>query len=285
MRTTIRQIEKLSITLVICLLITIKVFSQVAKTTKDTVVYKTGYVTVNDAKLFYREAGEGQPILFLHGSMATDERHFPRQLSEFATKNRVIALHLRAHGKSTFPNAPFSMDLFTDDVFKFLNEMQIDSAIVVGFSLGGVIGIDLAAKHPQKVKKLVTIGAFTRFDARPENTIKDIANWGDDILNFIKANFKDSPEPEKIPLYLQNLKKMLLENKEPNMTDEHLQKIKCPTLLFYGDNDYYSKLDHQLYLKKMIEKSSLCVLPQTPHNVQNAQAEIFNKLLWDFLKM
>jgi pimeloyl-ACP methyl ester carboxylesterase len=255
-----------------------------AQTAKDTVIFKTGYITVNGVKLFYREAGEGKPMLFLHGTLATDERHFSKQLEEFDKKNRVIALHLRAHGKSSFPDGDFKLDYFTDDVYKFLESLKLDSVIVVGFSFGGVIGLDLASKHPQKVKKLVTIGAFSNNDALKESALKDIAGWGDETIKFITSNFKDYPEPDKIPLYLQKLKAAFIELKEPQIKEEALKKIACPTLLVFGDLDFFSKIEHQVYLHKTIPKSNLCIMPKTPHMVQAFRLEIFNKLLWEFIE-
>ena len=257
--------------------------SLIAQTVKDTVVFKTGYVSVNGVKLFYKEAGEGKPMLFLHGTLATCDRHFAKQLDEFAKKNRVIALHLRAHGKSSFPDTPFSIDSFTEDVFKFLEDIKVDSATVVGFSLGGCIALNLAAKHPEKVGKLVTIGAFSSNEALKDEAVKDIKNWGDDMGKFIKSNFGEGYDPEKIPLYIQKVKDAFLVEKEPKITEESLKKIKCPTLLVFGDLDFFSKIEHQLYLHKTIAKSNLCILPKTPHMVQIARADIFNKLLSEFI--
>ncbi len=254
-----------------------------AQIAKDSTVFKTGYITVNGAKLFYKEAGQGKPMLFLHGSLATCDRHFPKQLGEFSKKNRVIALHLRAHGNSSFSEIPFTIESFTDDVYKFLEELKVDSAIVVGFSLGGCIALDLAAKHPEKVSKLVTIGAFSNNEALRDEALKDISSWGDDMVKFIKSNFGSNYEADKIPVYLQNLKDAFLKDKEPKITEESLKSIKCPTLLVFGDSDFFSKLEHQFYLAKIIGSSNLCILPSTPHMVQNARSDIFNKLLWEFI--
>lgn len=254
-----------------------------AQTLNDSVVFKTGYITVNGVKLFYKEAGEGKPMLFLHGSLATCDRHFGKQMDEFAKKNRVIALHLRAHGKSSFPDTPFSMDLFTEDVYQFLEELKVDSAVVVGFSLGGCIALNLASKHPEKVGKLVTIGAFANYDALKEAAIKNIRGWGDNEMQFIKSNFGEEYNLDKIPVYLQKLKDVFLVEKEPKIKEADLRKIKCPTLLVFGDLDFFSTIDHQVYLRHTILKSSLCILPKTHHMVQGERAEIFNSLLWEFI--
>lgn len=283
MKNIIHQSEKSLFFLLIILFLSCKPLVSWTQTAKDSLVFKTGYVTVNGVKLFYKEAGEGKPMLFLHGTLATDERHFPKQLTEFAKKNRVIALHLRGHGKSSFPEGAFKLDYFTEDVYQFLSEMKLDSVIVVGFSFGGVVGLDLAAKHPEKVGKLVTIGAFSNNEALREEALKDIGTWGDDMMKFIKANFGEGYDADKIPVYLQKLKDAFLVEKEPKITEESLKSIKCPTLLVFGDTDFFSKIEHQIYLHKMIAKSNVCILPQTPHMAQNARADIFNKLLWAFI--
>jgi pimeloyl-ACP methyl ester carboxylesterase len=283
MKNTTQRSEKVLFFFLIILLFSCKPWVSSAQTTKDSVVFKTGYITANDVKLFYKEAGEGKSVLFLHGTLATNERHFSKQLTEFAKKNRVIALHLRAHGKSSFPEGAFKLDYFTEDVYQFLENMKLDSVIVVGFSFGGVIGLDLAAKHPEKVSKLVTIGAFSNNEALREEALKDISTWGDDMMKFIKANFGEGYDSDKIPVYLQKLKDAFLVEKEPKITEESLKSIKCPTLLVFGDSDFFSKIEHQIYLHKMIAKSNLCILPKTPHMAHVMRADIFNKLLWEFI--
>jgi pimeloyl-ACP methyl ester carboxylesterase len=267
----------------IALICCFQTVSLTAQTAKDSVVFKTGYITANGVKLFYKEAGEGKPILFLHGTLATCDRHFAKQLNEFAKKNRVIAIHLRAHGKSSFPDSPFTIDSFTEDVFKFLEEMKVDNAIVVGFSLGGSIALNLAAKHPEKVSRLVTIGAFSSNEALRDEALKDLKSWGDNMVKMVKSNFGEGYDAEKIPVYIQKLKDAFLVEKEPKITEESLKKIKCPTLLVFGDLDFFSKIEHQLYLHKTIAKSNLCILPKTPHMVQTVKSDIFNKLLSEFI--
>jgi pimeloyl-ACP methyl ester carboxylesterase len=252
-----------------------------AQTKNDTVAYKTGYVTVNGAKLFYKEAGQGQPMLFVHGALGTSEEHFGNNIDEFTKKFRVIAIHLRGHGKSDLPDIPFSLDLFADDVFKFVEALKLDSIIYVGFSLGGMTGLNLASKHPEKIKKLITIGAVANHEGFRYNAVDVFNTWAsDDVTKFLKATFVGNPNPDKIPEFQKKLVTAVINQNEPKLSEADIKKIKSPTLIICGDNDPFIKIEHQVYLYNTIEKSNLLIVPRCGHNALNP--EIVRTAIKDF---
>jgi pimeloyl-ACP methyl ester carboxylesterase len=249
----------------------------------DTVAYKTGYVTVNGAKLFYKEAGEGQPMLFVHGGLGTSEAHFGKHIDEFTKKYRVIGIHLRGHGKSDLPDTPFSMNLFADDIFKFLEELKLDSIIYIGYSLGGMTGLNLASKHPEKIKKLITIGAVANHEGFKYNAIDLINTWtSDDVTKFLKSIFIGNPNPDKILDFQKKLVTAVINQNEPKLSEADIKKIKSPTLIICGDNDAFVKIEHQLYLYNTIEKSNLLIVPRCGHGAWLIQPEIVKKAIKDF---
>ena len=255
-----------------------------AQTAKDSVIYKTGYITVNGAKLFYREAGEGHPMLFVHGATGTSQRHFGTLIDEFAKKNRVIAIDLRGHGRSNLPDEDFSINLFTEDVSKFLEELKLDSITYIGFSLGGMIGFNLAVTHPEKVKKLITIGAVANHEGFKYDAIDNVRSWlSDDMTKYLKSSFTDNPNPEKIPDYQKKITTMVINQNEPKLSEKAIKKIKCPTLLICGDTDGFIKIEHQVYLFNTIAISDLLILPKTGHAAHLIQPVIVNKAIWDFM--
>jgi pimeloyl-ACP methyl ester carboxylesterase len=255
-------------------------FSQ-AQIKADTVAYKSGYVTVNGAKLFYKEAGKGQSMLFVHGGLGTSEAHFGNHLDEFTKKYHVIAIHLRGHGKSDLPNTPFSLDLFADDLYKFLEELKLDSIIYVGFSLGGMTGLNLASKHPEKIRKLITIGAVANHEGFKYSAVDIFNTWtSDDMTKYLKSIFVGNPNPDKIPDFQKKLVTAVINQNEPKLSEAEIRKIKSPTLIICGDNDPFIKVEHQFYLNNTIEKSNLLIVPRCGHNALSP--EIVRKAINDF---
>src|ERR1700730_7818640 len=113
---------------------------------------------VNGISIYYETYGHGRPVLLLHGATAfLETMHY--FITGLAPGHFVIAVDSRAQGRSTDSDAPISYALMGDDMIKLLDTMQIQSTDVVGWSDGGIIGLDMAMKHPDRVRRLVAIGA------------------------------------------------------------------------------------------------------------------------------
>ncbi len=248
----------------------------------DSIVFKTGYAKINGVNLFYKEAGKGTPILFLHGGLGTSEEHFANQLELFAQNHRVITIHTRGHGKSEIGDAKLSYQQFSDDVFSFMKAKSIDSTSIIGFSDGGIIGAILAAQHPEKVKKLVMIGANSNTDALTSETIAWLKGWDlTKMTRYVKSVFKEHPNPEKLEDYVKTMQELFLN--EPNLKDDDLKKIGCPTLIMAGDHDMI-KTEHQVYLYRSIPNSTLAILPNASHDAHIEQPAIANEMIRVFLE-
>jgi len=94
---------------------------------------------VNDIELYYETAGEGEPLLLLHG-LGSSVRDWERQIPEMAKSYRVIACDVRGHGRSEKPPGPYSMSQFARDVAGLLRALDIPSVHICGLSIGGMIG-------------------------------------------------------------------------------------------------------------------------------------------------
>src|SRR5579863_5507535 len=115
------------------------------------------YVNTRGIRLYYETYGEGEPLLMLHingGSI----RNFSYQIPWFAARYHVIAVDTRAHGKSVDPGDSLTFEQMADDFNALLDSLHLDSCYVIGWSDGGISGLQLAIRHPEKVKKLVVSG-------------------------------------------------------------------------------------------------------------------------------
>ena len=162
-----------------------------------------------------------------------------------------------------------------DDFAALLDAMKIDSAHIIGWSDGGINGLLLANRHPEKVKKLAITGA----NLRPDTSAVPQAIWNmvTPIYNQLK-NKTDKNDREKSGLKLLRL---LIE--QPHIPHSDLQKINCPTLVIGGDHDVI-KEEHTLEIYKNIPNAYLWVLPNSGHSTPIVYADEFNKKIDEFFK-
>lgn len=223
------------------------------------------YANINGIQLYYEVYGKGQPLLMLHGnggSMAA----FKNQISYFEKKFLVIAVDSRLQGKSGGNPDSLSYDMMANDFAALLDELKIDSAYVLGWSDGGIDGIILAMKFPQKVKKLAVSGA---------NTIADTtALYPEDLKEM-----KNSLEKKAITKREKTLLSMMLN--QPDIAYSELKKIKCPVLVMAGDKDMI-RAEHTVRIFQSLPFASLCIFPDSYHHVLIQHPALFNETVMNF---
>jgi pimeloyl-ACP methyl ester carboxylesterase len=232
------------------------------------------YYDIRGFKMYAEVYGEGQPLLFIHGNGGMIS-HFTNQIPYFAKKYKVIIADSRAQGKSADNKDSLTYEMMADDYAALLDAMKIDSAYVVGWSDGGINGLLMAIRHPEKVKKLATTGANLRPDtsAVPQNIWDMVMPSYNELKN--KA---DKNEMEKA-----GFKLLRLLSQEPHISHSDLQKIKCPVLVIGGDHDVI-KEEHTLEIYKNISNAYLWILPNSGHSTPVVYAEEFNKKVDEFFK-
>src|ERR1044071_5586774 len=151
------------------------------------------YYNIRGFKMYVEVYGQGQPLLFIHGNGGSIN-NFTKNIPYFSTKYKVIIADSRAQGKSADPADSLSYEMMADDYAALLDAMKIDSAYVVGWSDGGINGILMAIRHPEKVKKLAITGA----NLRPDTTAVPQAIWDMVMPMYTQLKAKaDKNEVEK----------------------------------------------------------------------------------------
>lgn len=243
---------------------------------------KSRYVKVDDVKIHYKIYGKGDPLLLLHGSLESLD-DWAKQIPEFSKRFQVIAIDNRGHGRSTFTDKKMDYILLSEDVVAVMQELKIDSAHIIGFGDGGIIGLYLAINHPARVRKLVAIGANYKVDTTAvySQILDKVKAWDDDkMFQFVRNNFKGYQNYDQITQFTHRMKTMLLT--EPNLTPADLQKIKCSVLLMNGDHDII-KLSHTAEIFENIPGCYLSVIPGAKHYPQKEKPLLVNPTILDFL--
>jgi pimeloyl-ACP methyl ester carboxylesterase len=223
------------------------------------------YFNVGDAKLYYEIYGEGKPLVMLHGGVYGYIDEFENLIPKLAEHYQVICIATRGHGKSEIGREPFTYQQRAEDAYKVIKSITRDSVIVFGFSDGAFAGLKLAARHPEMVSKLISIGAGDfplsntreKFDYTPEMLMK-----GDSL--FFASRVKLMPEPARWRECLFKLNKLY---NEDYMSKETFEKIKCPTLIMAGDRDEYNSTEAVVKCAQSIHGSQLSIIPGCHHVV------------------
>jgi len=225
------------------------------------------YIQINGIQLYYETYGSGEPLIMLHGNGGSIDA-FRNQIPFFQKYYQVIAIDSRLQGKSGGSPDTISYELMASDFCELLDQLNIQTANVLGWSDGGIDGILMAMNCPDRVKKLAASGA---------NTVPDTTALSQTDLDEMK---KVATSP-KSSAKEAALNQMMID--QPNIAYADLGKIKCPVLIMAGDHDMI-KAEHTLKIYQSIPGASLCIFPDSHHGVCQQHAELFNETVLRFLR-
>jgi pimeloyl-ACP methyl ester carboxylesterase len=232
------------------------------------------YYDIRGFKMYAEVYGQGKPLLIIHGNGGSIH-NFTKQIPYFAKNYKVIIADSRAHGKSADPADSLSYEMMADDYAALLDAMKIDSAYIVGWSDGGINGLLMAIRHPEKVKKLAITGA----SLRPDTTAVPQEIW--DMVTPTYTGLKAKPDKNEKEKSRFKLLKLLVEN--PHIPLSDLKKISCPTLVIGGDHDVI-KEGHSMEIYKNIPNAYLWILPNSGHSTPIVYTNEFNSKIDAFFK-
>lgn len=143
------------------------------------------YAAVNGIKIHYEVYGNGEPLVLLHGNGGSI-KSVREQIPFFSKHFKVIAVDSRAQGKTNDDGDSLTYDLMAADLNGLLDYLKIDSARIIGYSDGGIIGLVTAFRYPKKVKMLATVSP----NIRPDSAVLYPAVEADGIKTL--AKYEDS---------------------------------------------------------------------------------------------
>jgi pimeloyl-ACP methyl ester carboxylesterase len=236
---------------------------------------QTGYAPVNGLKMYYEIHGRGEPLVLLHSAFYTIGMWGPF-LASLAETHRVVAVEFQGHGHTADIDRPFSYEQLADDVAAVLDHLGIAQADIVGHSIGADTALQVAIRHPERVRKLVPISGKYRYDGEYPELLAGIQQMTPAIFAgtpYVDAYRSTAPNPDGFPLLVEKLKAFF--GTEYAWPDEDLRSIAAPTLLMIGDADIV-RPEHEMQLFRLLgggvpgdltglPKSRLAILPGTMH--------------------
>lgn len=224
------------------------------------------YYNIRGFKMYAETYGTGQPLLIIHGNGGSIN-NFVKQIPYFSKKYKVIVADSRAQGKSYDWKDSLSYEMMADDYATLLDSMKVDSAFVIGWSDGGINGLLLAMRHPEKVKKLAITGA----NLRPDTSAVFQEVW-----DLVKPSYNELKAKEKRNMMENAGYKLLrLLCEQPNIPATDLVKVLCPTLVIGGDHDVIRE-GHTMEIYQHIPRAYLWILPNSGHSTPIVYADEFN---------
>ena len=248
--------------------------------------------------LSYVEHGDptGLPVVFLHG-WSDSWRSFEPLLPQLPPEIRAIALSLRGHSESSRPETGYGTGDFAADVVGFLDAMEIESAVIVGHSMGSTIALRLAVDEPEHVSGLVLMGAIRTWkriiDVRElraaAHTLVDPVD-PEFVRDFQLGTISRPVTPWYVDLVVDESLKLparvwqsVIESFLPDRTYTRIELIDASALLIWGDQDAVTPRSEQVILRETIPDARLVVYPGTGHAVHWEQPERIASDLLDFI--
>jgi pimeloyl-ACP methyl ester carboxylesterase len=267
---------------------------------------------VNTIELGPEHPGDGQPLVFVHG-LSGSWPNWLEQLPVFARDHRVVTLDLPGFGYSPMPRGTISISGYARMLDRLLDELEIDAAAVVGNSMGGFIGAELAIAFPQRVERLVLVsaaglsthnhpGSTRALPAlrRLERVVMASGAWAASKSDAVtkRARLRDAAlgvvvaHPSRLPAALAAEqvrgagKPGFIEGLEAVLDYEiraRLGEIACPTLIVWGERDRLITVRDADVFAELIPSSRKVVFADTGHVAMLERPEGFNALLEEFL--
>ena len=200
---------------------------------------KSGYIPVNGGKVYYASYGKGAPLVLLHGGLMTIETFGP-VLPALAATREVIAVEHQGHGRTGPLDRPMSVDGMAADVAEVITALGYDKVDVVGYSMGGSIGLRLALAHPELVDRLVIASAPYAFSGWHDYNQQGMRGLNASLFEEMKpsplyqafAAVNSDPEAN----FPRLLDQMTYMGKDYDWSAD-IPKLEVPTQLIYGDWD------------------------------------------------
>lgn len=198
------------------------------------------FIDVNGVRLYYEKTGHGAPLVMVHCN-SMDHKIFDRAAALLKERFTVYLLDSRDHGKSSKVKTLHYEDM-AEDVYRFITQLGLEKPAFYGFSDGGIIGLLLAAAHPDLLSVMVVSGASLNPDSTKPLPMAFFKLWS----------------------HVDRSDKMQIMMREPNITDDLLRAVTVPVYVTAGSRDLI-KSDHTVHLYETLPDAHLKIFDGASH--------------------
>ena len=229
------------------------------------------WIKVGSVNTHYLEAGEGPPLILIHGGGGSAEEEWSANLEQLATEHRVLAPDLVGYGKTDRPSAAYTWRFFYNFFEEFIAAIGLNRFSILAFSLGGSLALGLTLNHPEKVEKLVLVSSSGLTDKvslmckiiLPIVTLKAKLKKDKTFLSLVKGGGAG----ERHEVFM-----------------ERLPEISAPTLIMWGRWDGYLPVKLAYQAHKKLPNSRLHIFGKSWNAPQREESESFNQIVLEFLR-
>ncbi len=260
------------------------------------------YTTSNGSRIYYQIRGNGEPLVLIMG-FGADGNTWEKHVAVYEKHFQCILIDNRGVGRSDQPPGPYTTAMMAEDVVAVMNDAGVETARVAGISMGGAIAQELALNYPDKVRSLVLISTWPRFNnyaktvyenlkklrltSKPEDFMELLQLWifappyyetGLKELKEGQQSAKNNPHPQSPAGFEGQLDACIHHD-----TVDRLSKIDVPTLITVGDMDIFTPPAFSKILHEGIKGSTYVSFPEGGHVHHWEDLERFNKVTTEFL--
>jgi pimeloyl-ACP methyl ester carboxylesterase len=260
-------------------------------------------IKVGDINMYYEIHGKGEPFVMIAGITCSLDFWF-KAIPIFSREYRLVAFDNRGAGQSDAPEIPYTSEMMADDLAGLLDAIGIDSAHILGHSLGGIIAQQFAIRHPKMIKSLILASTFfggpNAVSSSPEFSrkfehilslpVKEAVIEGMSLMfsqefiekepDFIKRYIAKMTEHPATPHGIMGQAQALMAHN----TYERLPEIKAPTLVITGDADMFFPVINSSIMASRIPGAELVILKNMGHGFIFEAFDESNRIMLDFLR-
>lgn len=226
-----------------------------------------GFAALPDTRLHYEIYGDGPPLLLFHGN-GEDLHIFDKMLEPLSRVRRLIAVDTRGHGQSGRGEKPFDFFTFAADMIQLMDLLQLSSADVLGFSDGGNIALHMGILYPDRITRLVLLGAnLSTKGVKPSAQIPIALGYAA-VRGVAAVNRGVTLKREILGLMVHH----------PHLEPEALGVIPCPALVVAGERDII-KREHTALIARSLPQGRLLIVPDAGHNIPAKPESLLPPLL------
>ena len=263
--------------------------------TTSEIPVQTGYLPVNGLQMYYEIHGSGQPLVLLHGAFSAIGTSFGQVLPGLAQGRQVVAVELQGHGRTADIDRPLTLEGMADDVAAAIDQLGIQPADILGYSVGAAVALQLVIRHPDAVRKLVLASVTYTLDGVHPGLMEGLGEMTPEMMHgspWHDEYVRIAPRPEDFPTLFA--KKTQMDQQIKDLPDEAIRAITAPTLLIIGDSDLV-RPEHAVEMFRLLgggvfgdtpaglPDSQLAILPGTSHVSLVNRSELVVPIITSFL--